>query len=162
MTTGHRQEIGRELPAAGVGLVDQRCVIGESVLRVEDAGKWFVLDLDERDCPGGGFGAGSGNGGDLITELPYLVLLERQVVLQKAVANLGNVVASDNCANPGHLLGFRGVDVDDAGMGMLGELDSSVEHARKRNIVDIAGPPGDLVGTFRTREVGSYMAEPCH
>ena len=83
--------------------------------------------------------------------LAHLAALEDEVVAQEPEADLGRVVRREHRAHAGQPLGAAGVDPADARVGLAGEADLAVEHPRSREVLDVVGAPGGLVGRVGAR-----------
>ena len=127
---------------------DERGVLGQALLRVDDHRQLLVLDHDRLAGILGDVRVVGDDGGDLLALEADLVRGEHRlgVVGQgrhpRQVAG-GHRLTREHQSHTGHVPGCGGVDRLDAGVGDGGAEDLHVEHPREDHVVDVVALTDD-------------------
>ena len=154
--------------------MDHRRFCVERRFRIGDARQNFVIHPDQ-GASVLRFGAGAGDHGAHRLALPAGAL-DRDGVLRRRFDSfemrehadpgrdhLGKLGAGDDRDDAGRLLGFRSLDIFDAGMGMRRTHECDMRHARQRNVGDVLaaplGEPRQIGPRHRTADIGIRPVE---
>ncbi len=134
-----------------IGFVDHRRAGLQRFLDVENRGQRFIVDADLADGLEGLAVAVGDNRQDWLALVAHFVDCEcRLVVLaeideaEQRVEVARHVGAANQPAHPGAALGFRGVDMPDAGVRVRAAQHLQMQHALQLVVVEIGGRAGDM------------------
>ena len=147
-------------------LVQLRRALGHRLVDAHHRVERLVDDVDQRERVLGDVRVGRADGGDGMPGVERLVRGEHVVahVLERRerLAEVDEVVAEPREVRVGHdgehaLEGerLRGIDADDAGVGVGAAQHAAEEHAGQAHVGAVLGPAGDLVRAVRAYGTGA-------
>jgi hypothetical protein len=169
----------------GVGLVGAERVVDDGralvhgLHHVGDHRQLVVVDFDGLDGVGGVLAAVGHHHGDDLAHVVDAVLGHRPVVGDAGVGGrlvghdavgdrpgarhgrrplVGQVLTGEHRLDPRQLLGRRGVDAGDAGVGDRAAHEGQPQHARQGDVVDVAALAGEQRGVLLAEEAAAHPA----
>jgi hypothetical protein len=153
---------GKLEDVALVLLVHKRGIFPHGIDRVENAGKGFVLHLDQVDRLFRNLRVRGRHRRNLVPVRSDLTGLQHRLVLKEPIPDLRYVVRSDHGPYTHELLGSGSIDPYDPRMGIFAAEDLPVKHPRDLEVLDIGCPSGHLVDGIFLGDPLSYAAKIFH
>src|SRR5690606_5084336 len=131
--------------------VDDRSVLAAGIDRVVHDAERLVLNLDEADRLFCDLRRLRRDNGDRVAHVANLVAAQAGPVLVDDAVNVltGDILVREHGMNTGQRLRLAGIDLQDAGVRVVGTLGTSVEHAGEDVVVGVAGAARHLVNVVR-------------
>ena len=114
--------------------------------RIVDRRQLLVLDLDETQSLKGGFGCLGRHRCDRVSDVAHAVVGKHRLVLHDGPHTvIGDVDGRNHCRHAGCRRCLRGVNAQDAGVGIAAAQKPRVQHARNPEILGEAHLAGNLM-----------------